>query len=355
MFVRLPFGSGDVEEGPGIRRLYDGLWDASSWQAGLDHLCASLQGHHLVSLTTAPAGGEETPVFWSVHVDEPHIEAFLRHADEVSALTRAAPMGQALPVEAVAPHRVLVPTKLYQSAIRPMGGHYGAFAITFAEGLVAICRPPTAQPFGDPEIRQLQDWLPHLEIALRLKRHLLAVGRKDAAIEKELEQLDVGILLLDRAGRVLHANKLAETAIRDEKGGPSPQMLRWVQAISPDGHRHAIARGPSRYPLVARVVPLGRLGGERLPDGARAARVVFLRDPEQETRSTAGLLMEGFGLTRREASLAELLGRDLSLAEAAGALGISRENARVHLKRIFSKTGLRRQAQLVSLMLRLQV
>jgi len=35
-------------------------------------------------------------------------------------------MGKAMPTEAVAPDRVLVPTELYQSAIRPMGGHYGA-------------------------------------------------------------------------------------------------------------------------------------------------------------------------------------------------------------------------------------
>jgi DNA-binding CsgD family transcriptional regulator len=65
--------------------------------------------------------------------------------------------------------------------------------------------------------------------------------------------------------------------------------------------------------------------------------------------------MEGFGLTPRETSLAELLALDLSLANAAEALGISRGNARVHLMRVFSKTVLRRQAELVSLILRLQV
>jgi len=161
--------------------------------------------------------------------------------------------------------------------------------------------------------------------------------------------------MVDRAGRVLHANHPAETAMQDEGGGPSPNMLRQVQAICacPDGRRHAISRGPLRYPLVARAVPLG--SGERLPFGSRAATMVFLRDPERKIGSTAALLTEGFGLTPREASLAELLGRDLSLAAAAGVLGISRENARVHLKRVFSKTGLRRQAELVSLILRLQV
>jgi len=87
--------------------------------------------------------------------------------------------------------------------------------------------PPTnARAVILAEIGRLQAWLSHLETVLRLKRHLLAVGRQDAAIEEELEQLDVLILMVDRAGRVLHANRLAETAIQDEGGGPSRNMLR---------------------------------------------------------------------------------------------------------------------------------
>ena len=63
--------------------------------------------------------------------------------------------------------------------------------------------------------------------------------------------------------------------------------------------------------------------------------------------------MTSLGLTSREASLAEPLARDVTLTNAAATLGITRENARVHLKRIFSKTETRRQAELVSLILRL--
>jgi len=347
-----------VGDGPrGIGELYDGLWDTLSWQAGLEHVCTSLGAHHLVS-TVAGVEREEKLICWGVHVAEPHTDAFLRHTDQVLAFTRAAPLHRAMQGEAVVPHRVLMRTELYQSAIRPMGGHHGVIALPFAEAFLAICRPATSQPFSRSEVGRLQAWLPHLETVLRLKRHLLAVGRQGAIIEAEFEHLDVGILMLDRVGRVLHANQPAKTMMRnDERGGASPDMLRQVQAIcaSPDGRRHAISRGPSRLPLVARAVPLSGLSGEHLPVGARANAVVFLRDPERKIRDTAALLREGFGLTPREASLAELLARDLSLADAAEALGISRGNARVHLKRVFSKTGLRRQAELVSLILRLQV
>ena len=39
----------------GIQRLYDGLWDAVSWQGGLDEVCAALRAHHV--LTVSPAAG----------------------------------------------------------------------------------------------------------------------------------------------------------------------------------------------------------------------------------------------------------------------------------------------------------
>jgi DNA-binding CsgD family transcriptional regulator/PAS domain-containing protein len=342
----------------GIRQLYDGLWDASSWQAGLEHVCAALRAHHLISLTMAAVEDEERPVCWAVRVDTPHVDALLRHTSEVSAFTRAAPLRRAMSTEVVVPHRVLMQTEVYQSAIRPMGGHHGVFARPFAGGLLVVCRPQEEQPFCRLEIGRLQAWLPHLETVLRLKRHLLAVGRKGAMLEAEFEHLDIGVLMLDCSGRVLHANRLAERAMRDnDKDGSSPNLLRQVQAICayPDGRRHAISRGSSRWPLVARAVPLGGLTSASVPAGAHADAVVFLRDPERKTRETAALLMEGFGLTPREAGLAELLGGDLSLADAAEQLGISIGNARVHLKRIFSKTGLGRQAELVSLILRLQV
>jgi DNA-binding CsgD family transcriptional regulator len=116
-----------------------------------------------------------------------------------------------------------------------------------------------------------------------------------------------------------------------------------------------ISRGPARRPIVLRAVPISSRGSGRLPVPSQESVAVFLRDPEQSVRTVGAELASGFGLTPREASLADLLARNLSLAEAADALGITLGNARIHLKRIFAKTNTRRQAELVSLILRLQV
>ena len=64
-----------------------------------------------------------------------------------------------------------------------------------------------------------------------------------------------------------------------------------------------------------------------------------------------GLLRATFGCTAREATLALTLSRGCTLAEAAGVLGISIHTARTHLKRVFRKTGTKRQTELLRLVL----
>jgi len=60
-----------------------------------------------------------------------------------------------------------------------------------------------------------------------------------------------------------------------------------------------------------------------------------------------------YGLTPTEARLADLLMEGLEVREIAERAGTTLETARVHLKRVLSKTGARRQMELVRLMLSL--
>ena len=58
-----------------------------------------------------------------------------------------------------------------------------------------------------------------------------------------------------------------------------------------------------------------------------------------------------FNLTKAETALAMELANGLSLEEAAENLNIRRNTARAHLRSIFSKTGVRRQTELVRILL----
>ena len=61
--------------------------------------------------------------------------------------------------------------------------------------------------------------------------------------------------------------------------------------------------------------------------------------------------MELFKLSRSEARLALALSHGKTIAEAADDIGITVETARNYSKRLFSKTGTRRQAELVRIIL----
>jgi DNA-binding CsgD family transcriptional regulator len=83
------------------------------------------------------------------------------------------------------------------------------------------------------------------------------------------------------------------------------------------------------------------------------AALVFVGDPEAVTLSRSAVLRRFYGLTPAEARIADLLASGKEVGEAAARLGMTLETGRFHVKRVLSKTGTRRQAELVRLMLSL--
>lgn len=67
--------------------------------------------------------------------------------------------------------------------------------------------------------------------------------------------------------------------------------------------------------------------------------------------STVQSLQRELGLTRAEARVAMRIGRGASVADIAADLGVAVETVRTHLKRIYAKTGARRQSELARLVL----
>jgi DNA-binding CsgD family transcriptional regulator len=100
---------------------------------------------------------------------------------------------------------------------------------------------------------------------------------------------------------------------------------------------------------VLTVVPLGP---ER-PDGATtAARRTFLVLHEEPPSGLgAAVRRGGFSLTPVEGVLADHICSGVSVRQAADRMGISYHTARKYLARIFEKTHVRRQTELVSLLL----
>lgn len=128
----------------------------------------------------------------------------------------------------------------------------------------------------------------------------------------------------------------------------TPQQPRLLQ----DGLRRtavgrptawALAR-PGHLPLTLKVQVFPAFG---------AGKVWSLRlcDPQQLVPDL-DLLAQMLGLTPTEARVARSLALGRGTAEIALRMGVQKNTIQVHIKRILQKNGLRRQAELVSLLLR---
>ncbi|WP_161790432.1 helix-turn-helix transcriptional regulator, partial [Inquilinus limosus] len=109
--------------------------------------------------------------------------------------------------------------------------------------------------------------------------------------------------------------------------------------------RLRLSRPSGAPPLLVTVIPVR--GG----DAARSWVALFVMDPGTAGTPSPALLQELFGLTAAEAVFAAEISRGDGLQAVADRLAIAPTTARTHLTRIFEKTGTRRQAELVRLLM----
>jgi DNA-binding CsgD family transcriptional regulator len=93
--------------------------------------------------------------------------------------------------------------------------------------------------------------------------------------------------------------------------------------------------------VIATPVPAGPRPGED------ACVILYLFDASLERQVSHDVLTRLYGLTQTEGKLVQLLVGGTTLDNAATDLDISVNTARTHLKHVFHKTGINRQAELV--------
>ncbi len=108
--------------------------------------------------------------------------------------------------------------------------------------------------------------------------------------------------------------------------------------------RLGVARPSGASPWMIDVVP--RTG--------EAGVAILVTDTQARRAPAEDALARGFGLTPAKAPLAASLAAGSSLAEHARKRRIAMPTARTHLAHVFEKTGCRRQAELVAVLLALQ-
>jgi DNA-binding CsgD family transcriptional regulator len=235
----------------------------------------------------------------------------------------------------------------------------------------AMLRPPGDKPFGPEEVRALRRLAPHLRRAVQLRGRLaLLEGEREAAMEV-LHHLPTGVVLCEEDGSPVIVNELGKQLLSTGgaltvRGGrlsansqaDTEQLQRLISAAasgtgdyaSDSGGTLSVPRCRSGLRPISVVVLPVRVPPE-IPRHSRIVAAVFISDPDSVVEGNEARLSHLYGLTRAESRLAAKLAQGRSLEEAAGMLNITIETARSYSKRVLSKTGAKRQSELVRLLL----
>ncbi|WP_460588255.1 helix-turn-helix transcriptional regulator [Haliea atlantica] len=260
-------------------------------------------------------------------------------------------------------------SRYYREFCVPMGNQHALVAcVDDGQGIRAwfnFSRDDVGGAYGEPERTLFAALLPHLERAVRLYAFVESLRTQQSAFRRTADHLGLCTLLLDEQGRVLTTNHSAQQLLGQnpllrlsQRGGLQftglgdeqafHQALRDVLQGVDDSVSYMI--GAHTHDAVGLLLRrLTALPGQRLPG---AAVVAYLR-PRQSLVPVARIEHVGklFGLTPTEARFAVLLAEGESLQTVAERLGITEQTARTYCKRIFSKTGTSRQADLVRLVI----
>ncbi|MYE48149.1 MAG: helix-turn-helix transcriptional regulator [Gammaproteobacteria bacterium] len=211
---------------------------------------------------------------------------------------------------------------------------------------------------------------PHVRQTVQVGQTLAGAGALGATLMQLLDVTGLGVIQLDVRGRIVAANDRARSLLnagdrlydenrfivaRAQADDDALQALL-ARALPPfgdpgEGGSLTIRRSMLRPPLVLHVNPLPER--ETWFRGWPVAALVLLAEPARGVGIDPDLAAAVLGLTPTESRVAVMLADGFSVREIAAATERKESTIRYHIKQIYAKHGLRRQSELVRLVLSL--
>jgi len=260
---------------------------------------------------------------------------------------------------------VLQPYDIAHLAVIPLSRQH--------DGLSAfnVFRSPVQGPFTSHDRSAFERLTPHLRRAMQLQLRVEGYQQLVEGALSVLDHLSVGILLLTNSGTVAFANRKARQM--HAEGGPillqggsvavrsvgrSARLRYLISDALCGGAGGALPLDEvgGRASAVAVVAPLrGRAVHAVRDEGMPTVGAVVLVSAGNVPDVAPMILAQLYGLTRAEIRVALHVARGESVATIAGALGLSVNTVKTHIRRIFDKAGVTRQAEFCRALARFQL
>lgn len=351
--------------------LYEAALDPQGWPDCLEAVRGALRGNY-ASLIVRPGGGADNGLIVSAGVGRANVNLGCPQI-ALSPFT-GMPPDRLLTLQDVLSEADWRASAYYRDWCAPLGVfHVLAADIGTRDGGVygfRVTRPEDAPAFSAADVALGRLLLPHIKRALNLHLSMHQDRKVNSLYGHAMAQLMIGVVVLDQSGQVLECNPAARGILDLEDG--LRVVGRQLEATYVNDNRklQRLVRDALQRPQGARIglteaMSVSRPSGEiswgvvvqsispdQWTEGKQRPSVaVFVRDTEGKSQPPVRLAQQLFQLTPAETALAIQLANGLSLEEAAEALNIRRNTARAHLRSIFSKTGVRRQTELVRIFL----
>jgi DNA-binding CsgD family transcriptional regulator len=355
--------------------IYDAALDPSLWPDVLRQI-AGFVGGPAAALYSKDASAKSGLVhFDDGGIDPYYVRLYFEKYVKVDPFTTGhffAEIEQPLAATDLIPRDEFVNTRLYKEYLQPQGIiDHVSVALEKTATSVAMCGVfrHERDGFVDDAARwRMRLLAPHLRRAVLIGRAIDLKTAEAARFADTLDGIAAGLLMVDAAARIVHANvaghaMLAAGDVLHASGGR-------LTAIDPQADRSlrdivaASGSGDAAVGVTGIAVPLAAGDGERyvahvlpLTSGARrragasyaAVAALFVHKAALATPAPPEVIARTYKLTPMELRVLLAVVEVGGVAEVAEALGIAGPTVKVHLSRLFEKTGARRQAELVKL------
>jgi DNA-binding CsgD family transcriptional regulator/PAS domain-containing protein len=355
-----------------IGDIYDAALDPTQWINVLART-APFVGGPAASLYSKDMASKTGNVAYQFGLDPQYVQLFFdtyMKFDPTSIGYFIADIEEPVSTADVIPYDEFLETRFYKEWAQPQGLVDTAHALLdkSATGAAAfVVFRHERNGLVDEEARwRMRLIVPHIRRAALIGKVLDLRKAEAASLADTLDGISAGVILVDAAGRIVHANAAANVMLSNADvlratGGrlisndPQTDKTLADTFATVDNGDAAMgikgiavpltARTGQRY--VAHVLPLTSGARERAGTRYAAAAALFVHKATPTTPSAPEAIAKAYKLTPTELRVLLAVAGVGGVSEVANALGVSAETVKTHLSRVFQKTRSKRQADLV--------
>jgi DNA-binding CsgD family transcriptional regulator len=356
-----------------IGEIYDAVIDPAQRNDVLDKI-ASFAGGHSGGLLSKHSLSKSEVLYCYVGADPNSLQVYSESYPKLdpTADSPSFRVEQVVSATDLVPYEEFRRGRFYREWARPHGWVDVASAVIEKSPLsctfLSVVRHEANGLVDDEMRRRMALLIPHVRRALLIGKTIHRKQTEAVCFSDVLDGLSSGMILVDANGRIVHTNN-AGNAILD-----AADFLRAVcgRLVANDLAINAALReilvaanvGDAALGVKGIALPLTAHDGERyvahvlpLTSGARraaglaynAVAALFIRKAALEPFSPPEVIGEMYKLTPTELRVLLAIVDIGGVPEVAAALGVAVTTVKTHLSRLFEKTGVARQADLVKL------